>query len=804
MAKVELINISGIRGIKDCLPLKLNRNSALIFAENGVGKSSIADAIEWYYTDAIDHLRSEEAESTRGRGSLRNLLIPTGKEAFVEIKYSDNKLDSMKSINSSYDTSISNNSKEFKEFISASKSEKLILRYRDLIGFIIAHKTKKLDELQKIIGFSEVAKLRELLGKSARKIGRDIKTANYENRMNSEQATILEHLGQTAFNKEQLFDGANELIKPLRIEKKINSFKDINEILKILESKDNTVLIERISLHTKIGEKINEIVGNIDTINSSYKSYYANYMKLRKDPEKIKKLQILRLLKEGYEILSNDIIQGDYCPLCQQGKSKIELIAELNERIIKLEALEQEIKDLKQQSRELQEILRFNSDAVMALLQEKDIEAEEKSVVDNIKEVKELVDKLSVELKKELVATEIVEPNKIYLDKKKISLFVEKEKALASELFVSKEKDMKLNIHTKLYIIKKTFSEYEEIRRTLEILTKQQLTFEALFTDFVKRQEVALNTFLMMFSDVINECYMTMNPGENVADIKLVPIKDTSDEMIGITMEYTFYDATRTPPKAYLSESHINCLGLAFFLASVKAFNRNNEFLILDDIISSYDKSHRARFIELLTQNFSDYQILVLTHEHEFFELMSSVVKGENWLIRECTWSEGNGVEIEKGALNVQDRILKKFENREIEGLGNDIRIYTERVMKEIASNIEAQVAFKYNELNEKRMISELLDSVHSRISRKGNDLKEKANIPRIKGMPMFIGNTASHDNDFNVTIEDLEVMWEGITKTVQIFYCNDCGTFISIMYFDNVGNNIRCRCGNLTYSWKE
>ena len=402
-----------------------------------------------------------------------------------------------------------------------------------------------------------------------------------------------------------------------------------------------------------------------------------------------------------------------------------------------------------------------------------------------------------------MATEEVAEPDKIYLDEKKISIFAKKELDLANDLIASKDKNMKLQIYTKLRLSEMAYSQYEEIGRILEILTRQQLTFEALFADFIKRQENALNPFLTVFSDVINDCYTTMNPGEKVEAIKLVPIKDTSDEMVGITMEYKFYDTTRTLPKAYLSESHINCLGLSFFLASAKAYNKNNEFLILDDIISSYDKPHRARFIKLITQNFSDYQILLLTHEREFFELMSSEVKGKNWLIREFTWSEGNGVEIEKGTLDIQERILKKFETKEIEGLGNDIRIYTERVMKEIARNIEAQVAFRYNGTNEKRMAPELLDVVHSRISKKGKGLKEEASIPKLQGMPMFIGRTASHDNEFKAGIEDLQLMWEDICNAVNTFLCSECEGYVSVDFFDNVNNKIRCKCGKLSYDWE-
>jgi hypothetical protein len=307
-----------------------------------------------------------------------------------------------------------------------------------------------------------------------------------------------------------------------------------------------------------------------------------------------------------------------------------------------------------------------------------------------------------------------------------------------------------------------------------------------------------------MFSSNINDYYTTMNPNEIVDDIKLVPRKDTKGDLVGITIEYRFLDKTKTAANAYLSESHINCLGLSFFLASVKAFNKENEFVVIDDLISSYDRSHRARFTKLLTDNFSEYQILLLTHEREFFELVSSAVKGKGWLIQEIIWLADTGAGFEEGIVDSKERILKKFEDKNLDGLGTDIRIYTEKVMKQIANNIEAQVAFRYNELNEKRMASELLDSVHSRISRKGKELQEKADIPSIKGMPMFIGNIGSHDNEFNVSIEDLEVMWEGITKTIQTFYCNDCETFISVKYFDNVENKIRCGCGNLAYDWKE
>lgn len=808
MAKIKSINISGIRGIKDPLPLNLNNRSILIFGENGSGKSSLTDAIEWYYSDGVEHLISKETGAIKGRGSLRNLFIPDHEDAFINIQYSNNKLDATKTIDSSLKASTHNTTDDFKDYLLATQSENLILRHRDLVEFIIAPPGEKLEKLQNIIGFSAVTDIRGLLKKSGGRIARDIKSANYDNQKNAQQSVVLDNLGQNAYTDDQLFVGANQLIKPLQIEKDIKSHKDIQNVLKVIETKEDTALLEQISFYTKVGENLTEIIGNIDSIHSSYEAYHTTYTELRKDPENIKRLQLLALLKEGQSVLKNDVVQDDYCPLCLKEKSKIELIKELNERIKELEELEAEKDKLEEQGQKLEDILRVNVNTIDGLLKEKFLKEEQQAKLHvKVKQLKPSLNAFFDELKKALIAKDpIQEPSKIKIDKKKLTELAKEAQDTAKALTESKSSNIKFQIYTKLFHAVSAYNQYQSIKRQQEILTKQQVTFQLLFADFIKRQEEALNVFLKMFSANIDEYYTTMNPNEKIENIKLVPIMDKNDDLVGITIEYSFFDDTKTPPIAYLSESHINCLGLSFFLASVKAFNKQNEFVVLDDVISSFDRPHRARFAKLLTDKFGDCQILLLTHEQGFFELVASDVKSKGWLIQDFKWSKETGVEVEKATTDIKERILKKFEDKDTDGLGNDIRVYTEKVMKEIAYNIEAQVAFRYNEINEKRMASELLDAVHSRISKKGNELKDKANIQKLKGMPMFIGNVTSHDNEFTESIKDLAAIWEDIEKTIHIFYCDEdeCKKYISIKYFDNVESKIRCGCGKLTYYWKK
>jgi DNA repair exonuclease SbcCD ATPase subunit len=60
--KIKELKIKGIRGIKEEIVLNLNQKSLLLFGDNGSGKSSITDAIEWFYHDRVRNLSNEEID----------------------------------------------------------------------------------------------------------------------------------------------------------------------------------------------------------------------------------------------------------------------------------------------------------------------------------------------------------------------------------------------------------------------------------------------------------------------------------------------------------------------------------------------------------------------------------------------------------------------------------------------------------------------------------------------------------------------------------------------------------------------
>ena len=119
-------------------------------------------------------------------------------------------------------------------------------------------------------------------------------------------------------------------------------------------------------------------------IHTLYKDYYKSYIALRKDADKIGKLQLLALLTEGLKVLKKDIVKDNFCPLCQQEKDKLKLTQELNQRVEDLKEIKAEQDKLNEECEELTRLLRNNYTVISALLKEKHLAVKENE--DNKKE----------------------------------------------------------------------------------------------------------------------------------------------------------------------------------------------------------------------------------------------------------------------------------------------------------------------------------------------------------------------------------------------------------------------------------
>lgn len=803
--KINSFNIKGLRGIKGQLGLKLDSKSILLYGDNGVGKSSITDSFEWFYCDKVEHLASEEI-GRKGEEGLRNTLLLDNEKAFFNLDFATLNLNSTKSIflkGSNLITEHSNQNQDFQIFLDAASQEIIILRHRDLVNFVTASKKEKLDELSRIIGFEEVSNLRACLKSVTNELKRDIKIKDFDNQINQQQSHLMEQLKQNIVSEEQFIKAINHILIPVK--QKINSISEIDNILEQLKTtEDDKILAKEIFLN-RIRDNISNQTARIEEIEKSYKEYENLFSELIKD---IEKTRAEILLSAALAFLENDKKSENVCPICLQPKKKEELIQEIRLRI-------DDFKEFKKTKNKLEEIKKtiqklINEEIVMlgGFIADPYFATEDKEINADLKKINSSFEaynnelNIGIEEDSKIKASSEVEIDKETLQQ--IIISIDDRKKL---LQAGKSGNDKIGIHTKTTLSKQSFLEIQKIKGESDVYKKQIISMEAIYSEFVKKQKEAIENFIRNFSASISEFYEFMNPGENIENIRLVPMQK-DEELVGLSIEYSFHKKQETPPQKCFSESHLNCLGLSFFLASVIAFNKNNEFFILDDVISSYDSQHRKRLADLLNEKFSNYQIILLTHEKSWFDYLNVVFKNKGWLVKVMKLDDLNGARIEEEPQSLRESIEDKLKNGNITNLANDIRIYLEHRLKEISYKCEVKVKYMFNDRNEDRMCYELLTELKGYLKRKATakELQEPYVIERLINGG-FINNKGSHDSRFNTNIGDLKAVWSDVNELEKLFTCEakgGCCKIISMEFYDTVNKEIRCKCGQKNYGWKK
>jgi energy-coupling factor transporter ATP-binding protein EcfA2 len=804
--KIKNIDINGLRGIKDTLALRLNGKSILLFGENGSGKSSITDSIEWCYTDRVSHLSGSEVDL---KEALRNSNLKEDEESSLKIEYSRSILNCEKKIfykRKKLVSEISNSTDEFDIYIKNSERENLLLRYHALRSFIENTKGEKLKYLSDVIGYSEVTKTKDVLRKAVTSIKSEIKSQNFENQVTTQKSILIDKINASVGQEKDLFEKINEIIKPLKIGSEIKSFVDIDEALEKIKKPTNNALVLELKFLEDSKELLNSLKNEVNFFDEEYKTYYNEFETISKDVESIMQTFLAELLKAG-----NDVIVGKYhkeetCPLCLQPKKLKELKEDIENR---LKAIEESSTKKASFDKTQQTVIGFSTDRIKRLdsiLSEKIInEKSNKKIETAVNDIKLRIDRYQKAGKEKVTSgNKIAEPDSLKLNDTDFEIISEIDNRI-TKINKSFENDNSTIIYSNIAAAKDAFLKIQSIAKEQKKLENQRGSLEIIYDEFIKKQKEGLENFISFFSEPINEFYQFMNPGELIHEIKIVIIGE-EDELNGLTIEYDFNGKLTSPPQKYFSESHLNCFGLAFFLTSVKAFNKENKFIILDDVISSFDTTHRERFANLIFEKFSDYQIIMLTHEREWFQYVSQNAKRKGWLINEIRWSNKIGTYIDSEPKEVRELINHQLTNGLVEHLGNPIRKYLEQLLKEICYNTEVKVGFRYNDVNEKRMPYELFNELKSKINKHSVELKKNISIIERVACSAILGNLLSHSNPFNPALGDLKAFWTDILELEKLFYCIEekCAKPIALKNYDNVKKRIRCSCDNLNYDWRK
>lgn len=183
-------------------------------------------------------------------------------------------------------------------------------------------------------------------------------------------------------------------------------------------------------------------------------------------------------------------------------------------------------------------------------------------------------------------------------------------------------------------------------------------------------------------SATVSQLYERIHPNEPLGkpSFGIKPNVNSS-----LTLTGTFGHSTEIPPAAYYSEAHLDTLGLCVYLALAK--QSGNALVVLDDVLMSIDDPHLDRVIDLLNDEAPNFgHVIITTHSRAWFDRvrLGQGMKAE--LIELYGWDLQNGMNHSAAPLAVEElRAAVQDARLNRQSVASQAGILLEQLLDEIA-----------------------------------------------------------------------------------------------------------------------
>lgn len=798
MTKLRHLQVSAFRGARFPLPLDFGSKtkSLVVFGENASGKSTITDAIEWFIQDRVDHLWREDCKQE----ALRHVLAGADDACTVELRFDGQDNHGAKSLSADLKTTTSFANDNTRALVDALKDERIILRHADIVKFLDERKGNKRKAIADIIGYEDITQFRDVLQQTNNALKKEDAYTGAKSVSETLLGDMVGLVGQVVPDRQNFLGIAQDIVAPFDLMTAITDEASFNKALEELRSLGNSAeKIKAAEQLARLATACETLKADIDRFLAEAATFADSYNALARERESVDKLRLSDFLTKGQAVIGVDTYTDDACPFCLSPFDLAKLQKDVTARLAEMAEIQGKLdaaRGLKDTL--LQTISGMGTRAKSIPETYKDLEGYE-TLVASASAATTLLRTYYKGLGDAFDALEVFKPPEGFDDA--LSAFQSqcegsavKAKEDAGKLGLTELEKKVAAALGRLETLGRQVRNFERAQRIIDAYEAQILTLSTIFERFVTVQNSALQAVLDTISADVGRFYQKLHPKESVDNVRLTMVGEE-----GVEFEYSFHGTPTQPPRKYLSESHLNSLGVVLFLANARIFNKKARFLVLDDIVTSFDTSHRRRLLRLLREEFSEWQIIILTHENIWFDIIKKEMAQHGWLFHEVRSDDTNGILLENSPATLKEIIEQK---KGKEDVANDLRKLLELVLKNICHALEVKVAFRFNDINEKRMADELISQLRSTLKDKSPDLLKTQIFSDLAGSAL-IANLVSHDNPDKIVGADIDVLLEDIEKLVALFICKDCGRHISADIVVPGAKAISCKCGKSQIPWK-
>lgn len=310
---------------------------------------------------------------------------------------------------------------------------------------------------------------------------------------------------------------------------------------------------------------------------------------------------------------------------------------------------------------------------------------------------------------------------------------------------------------------------------------------------------------LRTISEEIRRLWSKLHPAELIEGIKLY-LPEDADKAIDIGLR--FFGTDQPSPRLTLSEGHRNSLGLCIFLALVKMDTTANRPIVLDDVVSSLDREHRAFLVDVIKEDFADRQVLLFTHDREWFAELRARLPSANWAFMSLLpWrSPDMGLQW-SGTVFAFDEARALIASNP-EAAGNRIRANMDGDLALIAEKLGLGLPYARGDRNDRRtaaeflvrMIAEAEDRLRKRDGTSWASYTEPLDDWReAHSLLVSWANRASHSG--SLTSAEAARLLGACERALERFKCPSCNDPFWIA--DQASRErLQCSCGDLQWRY--
>lgn len=784
--RVKSINLSWFRGAGDHAILSTDLKNVVVYGANGSGKSSFSDAIEYVVARGkIRHLAHEYSGSKQEKGII-NTHAPVGSGAAICITFEgDISIDAGLT---SYGTpSFSSNPEDLVGFIQTWELERLILRQDELAAFIEKTKGGKYSVLLPLLGLEHLEQAAENINKLRQSVEEEGELLAKRTRLDILKQEANKHFPD--LSEEAVFNVLKNIAKS-HIKNKIpTELQVLADILTETIKQRIESLVPEITRHAlvskmceedlpaKLGAMIKadeEIMEKVDALLDSH-------------------IEILQEASKYIDKLSSDKKEIE-CPACGRMIGTDEFGEHVRRELQSLKdiclARNSAIEARRVLKNSIRQLLVYTKDGSISSWLDHMNQKELKEALTELVGIdqKEWHDAYSSDDKAKLCKIVPVIVNHI---KEAVDLVPpSNQKLLDDSKVVEASKNVpSINALTKHVIA---------IRGIVQALDASESQIRSSIRSRTKKiiQEVSAD---------IQALWSRIHPGEPIEDVKLY-LPEDADKSIEIGLK--FHGQEQPSPRLTLSEGHRNSLGLCIFLALARLGGNKQRPIFLDDIVSSLDRWHRGNVTDLLLEDLTDRQVLLFTHDREWFQELRVLLPIDRWkfLVLKPWSSPSIGLQWSVSEDTFDD--ARSLIGQNCESAGNCVRQIMDTHLGVTTEKLRIKMPYARGDRNDHRTCFEFLESIISeakeRLRREEAGSWKEYHDPisdwvKARNLLVSWANRASHTGSL-VPVE-VENLIQACEVALSRFKCNECGTYI--WRADQTSQEImQCRCGKIQWRY--